>query len=198
MARIITIKRARASKNPRPCVICHHEVQPGESYRYIDKKTGPRSGYRLNFCFKHDPRPSHRLSGRAAELQQIIEDAEDALAAPETVKDVADALRNAAEEAEMLADDIRTSAQSIEDGFGHETPQTESMNEAAENIDEWVEKLRDVAQEIHDEDNQDDEEAEAENQDQQRENPTTLKSLEEASNEATEILSDEPEMDLAT
>ena len=70
MPRINSVQSARASKKERRCATCRHEIQAGETYRYIDKKTGPRSGYRVIFCSSQLPqakpaaqRPRRRTSG---------------------------------------------------------------------------------------------------------------------------------------
>ena len=78
MAKINSVKSARASKKARSCTICSHEVEVKESYKYIEKKTGPTTGYTLFFCYEHNPKLSHTMSGRAAEAQQAIESFEEA------------------------------------------------------------------------------------------------------------------------
>ena len=152
MPRVREVKSARASKKPRRCSRCVHEIQPGEPYRYIAKKTGPRTGIRVFFCRNHHPRGSDLLSGRAADLARIIEGYDDAVlkleAEQDHLPDLQTALSDAAGEIEQMADEIRDSAQSLEDGFGHPTAQSEAMNETANELEQWKERIEEQAQAI--------------------------------------------------
>ena len=195
MPRINSVQSARASKKERRCATCRHEIQIGETYRYIDKKTGPSSGYRVIFCSIHFPRPSQLLSGRAAELAAIFESIQDAFDEAQSVADVAEALHSAAEEGRSLAEDIRSAAESIEDGFGHETQQSENMKETADNIDEWAERIEEAARDL-DPENATDEENQGK-EDQEGETDDTDDPLDAAIAAAQEALSDEPALNLS-
>ena len=144
MARIKTVKKARASKKPRRCTICQHEVQLGESYKFIEKKTGPRTSLTLTFCDGCNPRPSHLLSGRAAEYQRILEDYQ--YATKETNEEMKDALDDLANNIADFASELDESGQAIEDGFGHATSQSEAMRDTATTMKEWAEKLSEHAE----------------------------------------------------
>lgn len=166
MPRINHIKRAKASTKQRLCLICGHEVQVGEAYKYIEKRTGFRSGsIRLIYCYQHSPRPSHMASGRTAEflgLQEGIEEDINSFASKLfderggvidhlTSEDI-DNLRQIAETAEdninTLREEIEESVQNIENGFGHSTPNSEAMTETADGLMEWQEKFRTVKDDL--------------------------------------------------
>ena len=154
MARLRTVQRARASKRPRHCAHCQHEVQIGEAYRYADKKTGPRSGYRVIWCKDHTPRPSELASGRRAELMGLQEGMTEGLQAVdpepedwrEGMMEIGQALDvDAVQELQGSLDDA---AQAIEDGFGHGTAQSEALEQAAAEIGDWGEELEYVRQSV--------------------------------------------------
>ena len=109
VAKVKFIQKARASRQPRICLRCGHEVAPGESYRRIDKKTGPRSSTTLIFCTEHHPRQSHLLSGRAGELASLTEGLEDSLATGPR-----EALEAFCDDMEGFCDSVEEAAQNIE------------------------------------------------------------------------------------
>lgn len=147
VARVKHIKKARASKKNRKCVTCGHSVQPGEAYKRIDKMSGPRSSYTLIFCSEHNPRTSHLLSGRNAELAEIVESIEDSLDGIEENADIESALESAVSDIEEFSSNIRESAENMEMGFGHSTAQTEAMNETANELEEWVSNIESLIEE---------------------------------------------------
>jgi len=151
MARINHVKRARASKRERRCR-CGQVVQPGEAYKYINKKTGPRSGYMMYFCYRCTPRPSDTMSGRAAQMAQIEEDYYDAVGQAVEIDDLLSAGAATANDIEEFADEIAEAAENMESGFGHSTAQTEIMTETADEIREWAVTLREYAEGWNEED----------------------------------------------
>ena len=146
MARVIEVKSARAAQKPRACVMCGHEVEVGEPYRYVAKKVGV-GGIKLIFCKDHYPRPSHLASGRAAELAEILEHFEDA--DKDSVPDAIDALSALADEVQDLADDIEESASNIESAFDY-SPQAEAMQETASELSQWSEQIDGEAEALND------------------------------------------------
>lgn len=189
MAKVKQVKSARASTKRRVCRQCQHEVQVGEAYKYIDKKTGPRSGIRLIFCHRHHPRGSDLLSGRAADLARITEDYDDQVnsieATPGSLPQIAEALESAAEEVRRLAGEIRESAEAIQDGFGHSTAQSEAMTNTADELDEWADRMDqhkdDVAGWSVDEDSTEEQ---------------NLEKVQELFGDADSLMSEEPELQL--
>ena len=157
MARVQTVNKARASKRQRKCTLCGHEVQAGESYKYIDKKTGPRSGFTLFFCSQHNPRGSHLASGRESEILGMCEGFEDELGGVNDSEALASAIASFREDLEMFAEEVREAAQSIEEHFDY-TPQSEAMGETADAIEEWAGEFEDLEDQCGEEDQQDEDE----------------------------------------
>ena len=167
MARIQSIKRARGSKYPRPCWMCRDEIQVGDPYRKIEKKTGPTSKQVLNFCKKSEcaPRTSHTLSGRSQQLAEIQEAYEDGTRdeAGDDPAVVAEVLSTMADSIRELAEEIEEAGQAIEDGFGNSTMQSEAMAETAQELSQWADDLADLASlvpELNEGDIDDDDEVE--------------------------------------
>lgn len=160
MAKLHRITKAGISKKTRTCRVCQHQVQPGEGYKYMDRKTGPRSGYRLFFCFVCVPKPSHHASGRTQELMEITEGAEEAVGkvdhSQEGMEDLWITIEDVVSSINSLAEEIRDSANAIEDGFGHETQQSTNMSETADNLETWAGELEGAGERAEDIDNNDD------------------------------------------
>ena len=163
MARVRHVKLARKSKKTRKCRVCGHEIEPGESYKYVAKKTGPRSSITLTWCAIHSPKPSDLLSGRSAELACITEAFESSLSEidentedQEKIKLNVSTLKSICEDTasavEDLADDIRESAEAIQDGLGHETSQSENMTNTADELETWRYELSEQGENIDAED----------------------------------------------
>ena len=155
MAKVQHIGKARGSKFTRRCTVCGHEVQSGEAYKRIEKKTGPTSGYSIIFCGEHSPSPSHFLSGREAELAQIIEAFEDTLNNVSEDDEIKDVVESSLEEIEEFASSLRDGADNMEAGFGHATAQSENMSQSADDLDEWRSELESLAESGDDECNED-------------------------------------------
>ena len=153
MPKVKNITKAGKSTKARCCAICGHEIQVGEPYKFIAKRTGPVGGYRLIFCKDHQPRQSHLLSGKAADLAQITEGFDDSVGRLNqhdraSLPDVVSALESAADDIDSMAEEIMGSAESLEQGFGHPTGQSEAMTETANGLGEWAEQIRAKATEI--------------------------------------------------
>ena len=162
MPKVKNITKASKSTKVRRCAICGHEIQVGEPYKFVAKRTGPAGGYRLIFCKDHRPRQSHLLSGRSAELAQITEGFDDSVRQlnqhdRDSLPDVVTALNDAADEIDNMAGDIMGSAESLEEGFGHPTGQSEAMTETANELGVWAELIRARATEIDSADPDDEE-----------------------------------------
>lgn len=153
MARLHRVKSAQASKRTRRCFRCNHEVQPGEPYAYQDRKTGPYSSVKRIWCFQHmrSIKPSELESNprRASimEAEEAVGDAVDQLAEGE-YSALAEALREAKSTLETIKDELEDGANNIEDGFGHETQQSEEMHDQASQLEEWMDEIEGAADEI--------------------------------------------------
>ena len=151
MARVTTIKSARAVSRPRSCTRCGTPITAGVTYHVVEKREG-RSGVRLPFCFDHYPRPSDRASGRTAEYLRAQEEFEDGLDTVITVGDIEPLLTALAGQVEELADGFEESASGIEDGLGHATTQSERMTEIAGDLRDWASNLQSLSLDEEDED----------------------------------------------
>ena len=145
MARINHVAKAR--KDQGKCLRCGKEITAGDSYYWVELKTGPRSSLRKTFCDTHRPRPSDTTtSDKLSTLYSVQEALEDEVAGATTKEDVAAALRTAAESAREVAEEYRDSRsnmpESLQDGAtGQE------MEEKADSIDSWADSLESAADE---------------------------------------------------
>ena len=157
MAKVQHIQRARASKTTRQCSVCRHEIQVGEPYKKIDKKTGPVSGYTLVWCKDHNPKPSDQASGRTADMYRIDESISEAIMNNQydlsTEEGRQELCEVAAVDWESFGDEIDESAENIESGFGHGTAQSEIMRETANSFRDWAERFRNDLDTAPDDDN---------------------------------------------
>ena len=149
MPKVKTVKSARPSAKTRRCRRCGHEIQVGEEYKHFSKKTGPRSSVTYNYCANHYPRRSELMSGRAAELEAIIENYDDDMKKCKaytqgTLKELVTILNTTQNDITSLADDIEDAATNIEDGFGHSTAQSEAMTDTASELHEWADSIQEV------------------------------------------------------
>lgn len=117
------------------------EIKPGTPYRYVDLKVGGTK-------YRHAEHPSWQpwdLSGAMwAQIAQLVDGAErelDGLGDFEDASDVKAVLEAAAEEARGLAEQRTEAADNMEDGFGHETEQSATLREHADNIESWADEL---------------------------------------------------------
>lgn len=148
MARVTTVASAR--KDQGTCELCEKPILAGSPYQWTKSRFGPKR-------VRHDScrtwRPSE-LTGSAAlsiayAAQEAAEDAlgewdrEDADAARSILENLAEGLREAAEE-------WRTSASNIEDGFGHATYQSDELNEKADALDSAADEVETEADNIED------------------------------------------------
>jgi hypothetical protein len=131
---------------PRTCDSCHQPIEVGTPYKWIQPKSGPYGGRRLN---RHAACPtwnvwdySSSLSARTAQIAHDFWTAFDA--GMESQDDVTSALEDAASEIESLAEEKREGASNIEDGFGHPTQQSEELEDIATQLDDWAQEVRDA------------------------------------------------------
>ena len=156
MAQIKHVKSARvrrdAEGNVKPNHVCEvhqgEEIKPGDAYKWISVKTGPYSSMTRYRCAAapdwHRWDYSYSLG---AMIEQIQFEGEQELADTdaETTDDWQAIADSIAERIEELAEEKRESAQNIEAGFGHPMPQSEELEEAADNLESWATEVRDAA-----------------------------------------------------
>lgn len=165
MARVTYVKSAKGRKDgrARKCSQCGTEILPGQSYKWFANRIG-RYSQRKDFCADCRIRPSMQTT--SPHLQTIYagqENAEDALAAggnEMTLSDIADAVRGYAEALREASESYGESADNMEDGFGHETANSQEIREKADECESIADTVEGAADEIESMDDPDAEEDE--------------------------------------
>lgn len=151
MARLNYVKSFRGTSKTRDgnltCGSCGEKIKPGDSYRWwANKLPGARGSYRNIRCAKASctPRPSQMKPGRTGQIMAIGEGLDDQLRDMSGFTEVSEfeSIRNdLASEVRSFGEEIEESAQNMEDGFGHETYQSQELRERAERIEEAASTL---------------------------------------------------------
>lgn len=122
---------------PPTCDFCDKPIDVGSAYKHITPKSGPYGGTKRS---RHEEHPdwqvweySNSLSARVAQIVASVE-----TGAIETVDDAEAVAAEAVEQIQELAEEKRESASSIEEGFGHETSQSEELAGQADELDSWA------------------------------------------------------------
>lgn len=120
---------------------CKHEtreIKVGEPYKWIEP-----SGQRVRN--RHADCPSWRVweysSSLSARIAQIQDDGPEDF---ETAEDATSWAEAKAQEIRDLAEEKRESAQNIVEGFGHETYQSEELEQTADDLEQWADDLEGV------------------------------------------------------
>lgn len=148
MPRITTVKKAQ--KPQGKCGKCGAEIHVGDPYRHTTLKTGQRSSLRKVRCMKPECsfRPSELTTSRRGEVYAAQEAMEDNMAswgAETTLDDITGELSNTADELRAVAEQYREAAENIEQGFQHETYQSQELNETADSIDSYADEVENAA-----------------------------------------------------
>jgi len=155
------------------CGRCGRKIEPGEQYFSWSFRYG---GTRTN-CADHRPRPSELTQSKMAEVYAAIEGAEDTLESAETVAEMREAIESVAEQVQQTAEEYREADEAF-GGMGA----TESA-ERADELESWASDLEYYDPDEPDEpDEDDDEEEEDDGSD----------ALEDARNEAQDLLNNCP------
>lgn len=150
-----TVVRTRLTKadksRPKPNLHCdfagcqhpNREIAVGQAYKWIKPKSGPYGG---SMRARHAEHPSWHVweysQSLSARIQEIQHQATEALSADfEGVEDVEAVLTDIAENVRGLAEEKREGASNIEEGFGHETSQSEELNSIADELDSWADEI---------------------------------------------------------
>lgn len=127
----------------RVCGSCRQPIELGTPYKHITPKSGPYGGAQLN---RHESCPTWQVweysSSMSARLAEIENSFQQALDSCESEDDVQQALDEAADRIEELADEKDEAGQNIEDGFQHETGQSAELKDTAEQLRSWAEEVR--------------------------------------------------------
>lgn len=125
------------------CTTTDRQILPGQGYKWIKPKSGPYGGSQRN---RHAEHPnwhqweySSSLSARVAQIQHDFTEAlGEGWDDPDFVRET---LSNTAESIRELAEEKREAATNIEDGFGHETSQSEELNGIADELETWADDV---------------------------------------------------------
>lgn len=127
------------------CEACRSEITVGSPYKHVSPKSGPYGGVTRRRCAQCPTWEPWELSNALwARVAQVMTPAEESFASARKDQD-ADGMRTALETAaggiRQLAEERAESAQSIEDGFGHETEQSMKLQEDASNLESWADEM---------------------------------------------------------
>jgi hypothetical protein len=135
MARVYHVKKARKE---HACEKCGATIHVGDPYKWTKPKTSHYGGRKRTRCTTCPGwKPSEVSTSRLA----IIWDAQQSLESAEDVQGVIDAAREVSE-GDMEA------AENIRDGFGHDTQQSEELEERGQELEGWADELENALQEF--------------------------------------------------
>lgn len=154
IVRRLTVEdRSRPLPN-RKCGKCGKEIEVGQPYKWIAPKSGPYGGTKMFRCgdcptwqvWEYSSSLSARTAEIAHNLSTAIEDLElgeidEDFDGASALEDVTSALSDAAEEIRALASEKGEAAQNIEDGFQHETSQSQELRDIAEQLESWADDV---------------------------------------------------------
>lgn len=149
MARVTHVKRAQQRKNPdgslKPNLVCEvdsTEIKPGDPYKWVSVKTGPRSSRKRVRCNACPTWQRWDLSNSlSARLEQVSYNLGLAVAEASDTDDAHTARGEAVEAIREIAEEKRESASNIEEGFGHPTSQSEELEGIADELESWAEEI---------------------------------------------------------
>lgn len=146
MPRVFSLM-ARKSKHKRVCNKCGKPIKPGQ--RYL-KWTFHRSLPTLRHEECGHPRPSELTRSKVSGLYAARESAEDAISSweGEETGDVAQVLRDCAEEAENVKQEYEDSISNMPEQLQESSQVAEDMRERMESIESWTGELDSAASEI--------------------------------------------------
>jgi hypothetical protein len=139
----VTVRDETKPLPPYKCDYCGEEIKVGTPYKHVSPKSGPYGGHKKT---RHESCPSWQpwdlSSSWSARVAQVVDgfDVGDA----ESPEDVTAMLDDLAGEIEGLADESDEAASNIEDGFGHETAQSQEAAERADQLRDWATEIRDA------------------------------------------------------
>ncbi len=130
----------RDLNDPKPletCDSCNQPIEIGTPYKWIQPKTSANGGRKRS---RHEGCPNWKVWEYSNSWSARIAQAVDGFSIDnaESTDDVQSALDDLAGAIKELADESRTSAASMEDGFGHATSQSEQAEERADELDNWA------------------------------------------------------------
>lgn len=160
MARVTYVKSARGKKNgaKMTCHNCRREIKPGDAYKWFANRIG-RSSIRKNYCSTCHIRQSDMTTSPHLQTiyagQEAADDALDGLDGRGTLDSLSAIMRDCAEAYREAQASYEESADNIEEGFGHETYQSEEIREKAQACESAADELESAADEVENMDDPD-------------------------------------------
>ena len=134
MPRVTFVKKARKD-NPA--------VKAGESYYWWKFRYGGK-----HYSRKY-PRPSQLTQAKISTALSALEEVEDYnLKDYDDLQGFSEFIREQAETVREVAEEYRESGQNIEDGFGHETYQSQELLERADEVEQFADDWDNTADEV--------------------------------------------------
>lgn len=146
--RIVERRSTVADKSkPLPnykCEQCGTEIKVGMPYKWVQPKSGPYGGIRRNRCMGCPTWQEWDLSSSlSASLARIVYEFEAGVAGATSGDEIKEASSNAAEQIRELAEEKRSGADNIRDGFGHDTFVSEELDSTADTLEQWADEIDD-------------------------------------------------------
>lgn len=144
----LTVTAADKSKPLPPLTCdapgCGKPIEVGTPYKHVTPKSGPYGGRQRN---RHQSCPGWEIwdlsNSWAARIARETELPMRGFE-PETPDDVENLANEIAEAVRGLASESEEAADNIEEGFGHETQQSEEARERAQNLESWADDIEGI------------------------------------------------------
>lgn len=151
MARLNVVKSFRGTTKTEDgnltCERCREKIRKGDGYRWwANRLPGQRSSYRRIRCMNPECHPTiaDLTPGRRGQLMQIQQDADKQIWAWDgEIEDLTGIAESVADEIREMAEELRESAQNIEDGFGHATSTSDELNERGDAMEGYADEIAD-------------------------------------------------------
>jgi hypothetical protein len=127
------------------CEKCHEPIKVGDPYKWVKPKSGPYGGHKRNRCDTCPSwQPSELTSSPFLSVLYRAEESDPGWSG-DTPEEMEESLKDRAthfsEAAQEMADIRTEAADNMEEGFGHETYQSEELREVGERCQEAADEL---------------------------------------------------------
>lgn len=141
---VFITKTAEDRTQPLPnrhCDRCKAEIEVGQPYKWVQPKNRGKR-VRCGTCPTWDPwELSDSLS---AKVQQIQSEGSEALSQADDEGSMRDAQSTIVEQIRELAEAKSEAADNLEEGFQHETSQSQEIRDTADQLGEWADEVENV------------------------------------------------------
>ena len=124
------------------CSKCGKTITPGMPYQWwANKLPRARGSVRRIRCMDCTPSRADMTPGRRGELMRAQESFDNQLAEATTFDDLRSVRDDIAQQLHDLASELTDGADNMEQGFGHETYQSQELRERGETLDEVADRM---------------------------------------------------------